>query len=359
MPFERILVFSRLNVNRNAIKAIVVSALLLAINSTFLPANAAGVAKGCVQPKVQAIDLGKLIVAGQISQVPSVAWGIQAGCFQKYGITVDYKTVASTQIGMSGLIGGTYDLVLNTPTNLIQIVGNSGLDLKFIAPRHGYSRPELDRAKKEPLYPGELLLQSALIVKKDSPIKSWSDLANKKIAIQSINSADHAGTLLAIKNSGGSSKKTQFVVVPSAQMELTLNKGDVDAVIPNDPFASQILINGGRIIGYPNAYYAEPGAAVVYAALSDNVAKKRLAFKAFQKAVLESNKLMNLPENENSFRDLIATITNVTPQAAAKLRLPVMEEQNLSFSEIAYIPRKLKQVGFTDKRVNLTPLLFW
>jgi len=71
------------------------------------------------------------------------------------------------------------------------------------------------------------------------------------------------------------------------------------------------------------------------------------------------NKLLNLPENEASFRAIIANTTKVSADAAAKLRLPVMETHNVLFTEIAYIPNKLKIVGFVNKRVNLTPILFW
>jgi hypothetical protein len=88
------------------------------------------------------------------------------------------------------------------------------------------------------------------------------------------------------------------------------------------------------------------------------VSKKSAALRAFQKATLEINRLLNIASNEASFRRTIAKVTGVSEEAAAKGRLPVMMETNITFSQIAYIPHQLKLLGFTKSRVNLAPVLF-
>ena len=109
----------------------------------------------------------------------------------------------------------------------------------------------------------------------------------------------------------------------------------------------------------PDAYLAEPGAYVMYVSTRDAIAKNRAAMIAFQKAVLESNALLNRADNENSFREITAEVTGVSLDAAKKLRLPIMIERKVSFTDMAYLPRKLKAVGILKKRVDLTPILFW
>lgn len=313
----------------------------------------------CTPTKKQPANLGTITLASVLTYVSSIEWATRANCFAKYGIQVKSQVVASSTIGMAGLVGGSYDLVTNTANNLVQAMANGGLEGKIVAPRHGYTSQELSRAKQEPLFSGELLMQVAVVVRSDSGINSWKDLVGKKIAVQTINGSSHAGVLLAMKDAGVSSSRTEVLAVTPSQMGVALARKSVDAVAVPDPFASEIILNGGKVIGYPDAYFAEPGAYVLYVSTSDAIAKKRDAMIAFQKAILESNALLNRPENEASIREITAEITGVSLDAAKKVRLPVMTERKVSFSDMAYVPRKLKAVGFLKKRVDLTPILFW
>ena len=251
----------------------------------------------CTQPATAPANLGTVVLAAQNQQLTSVEWGIRQGCFKKYGLNVKTVSITSSTIGLAGILSGSYDLTATTPTNLIQATVNANFQGKIIAPRHGYTTQELARAKMEPFFPGELLLQTTVIVPKDSKIKTWKDLDKKKIASQSYQSADHAGTLLAIKSEGIRSPKSEFITIPSTQMTDALRRGDVDAAIVGDPFATQLILDGNRIIGYPQAFFAEVGPAVVFIGSSDGAKNKVKEFRSFQKATLEINKLLNRKEN--------------------------------------------------------------
>ena len=312
----------------------------------------------CAQPSTAPANLGTVVLAAQNQQLTSVEWGIRQGCFKKYGLNVKTVSITSSTIGLAGILSGSYDLTATTPTNLIQATVNANFQGKIIAPRHGYTTQELARAKMEPFFPGELLLQTAVIVPKDSKIKTWKDLDKKKIASQSFQSADHAGTLLAIKSEGIRSPKSEFITIPSTQMTDALRRGDVDAAIVGDPFATQLILDGNRIIGYPQAYFAEAGPAVVFIGTSDGAKNKVKEFRSFQKATLEINKLLNRKENEASFRKVISEVTKVTLETAEKARLPIMLERNVTIPEISFIPSKMKRVGFLKGRIELAQLLF-
>ena len=102
----------------------------------------------CQMPKKKVQDLGTIVLASQVTFIPTVEWASKANCFAKYGINVKSQVVASSSIGMAGLVGGSYDIVVNTATNLIQAMANGGLEGKIVAPRHGYTTEELARAKR-------------------------------------------------------------------------------------------------------------------------------------------------------------------------------------------------------------------
>lgn len=348
------------------------SKLLIAlIITTFVavPTNnalAADKSKACPQAKSDAKFIGKLRLAGQVTQLPSVQWGINNGCYKKYGISIQSNVVATSQIATAGLIGGSYDVVITTPTNLVLANANEGFGGVIVAPRHGYTPEELIRAKLEPFFPGEILLQTALIARSGSGIRidNWSDLEGKKIALQSFLSADHAGIAVAMRKVGADYKKTEFVTLTSQQMVDGLKRGDIDAGVINDPFATQAILAGGRVIGYPNAYYAQSGylgdsgVAVAYLSNVQTVKKNEKAMRAFQKATLVINKLLNQPENDASFRKTYMDVTGVTAAAAAKVKLPTMIERNLTPADISYIPARLFEIGFIRERIKSAPVIF-
>jgi NitT/TauT family transport system substrate-binding protein len=298
--------------------------------------------------------------------MPSVQWGIEQGCYKKYGLDIQTNVVATTQIGTAGLVGGSYDIAITTPNNLFLANGNENFSGVIVAPRHGYLPEEIARAQVEPLFPNQLLLQTAMIVAKGSsiPVNGWKNLEGKKVAIQSFLSADHAGTALAMTKFGGDFKKVDFQILTSQQMADALKRGDIDAAVINDPFATQAILAGAKVIGYPNAYFSEVGSkndasvAVVYASIASIVQAKRRQMKAFAIATLQINHLLNQPENEASYRQTIQTFTNVTAAAAAKVRLPYMIERKLVSADIAYIPNKLYKLGFIREKIRARPAIF-
>ncbi len=344
--------------------SIAVSAVILISSTSAVTSNAAELA--CPAPTPAVKNLKTLKVAGQAAQLPGVKWGIDQGCFKKYGLDVQISTVATSQIALAGVVGGSYDVVTTTPINLFLANANDNFQGVIVAPRHGYIPEELSRAKAQPFFPNALLLQTALIVGKNStiPADGWKQLEGKKVAIQSFLSSDHAGISVAMAKFGGDYKKTEFLTMTSQQMGDALAKGDIDAAVINDPYATQAVLAGGKVIGYPNAYFAEPGlnndasVAVVYASIKSVTSKKRQAIKAFQRATLEINALLNKSSNDASYRLAIQSVTGATAAAVAKQKLPYLIERNLVPADLSYIPAKLFQIGFIREKIRTYPSLF-
>jgi len=342
----------RLFVKKTLLITTALLASLVSANTSFASSTA------CKAPNSATPSLGTLVVAGQLAQLPSVQWGVDQGCYAQFGLQVKAVAVSTSQIALAGVVGGSYDLAITTPVNLIQAKVNGNIDGIFVAPRHGYTALQLARAQTPPLYPGYLILQTGLIVKTNSSIKSWSDLSGKKIAIQSFQSADQAGTILALRSRGVDTSKVQFLTMPSSQMGAALDAGSVDAVVANEPFATQIIQNGGTLIGYPNSFFQKAGVAVVYASVRSVVQNKSSAMRAFQKATLFINHLLNQTSNQDSYRKTISSVTGVSAEVANATQLPTMIERNVSTSDLYYIVDNLKKVGFMPVGPNLQAMLF-
>ncbi len=303
-------------------------------------------------------DAGSLVIGAANQQLPTIEWGIRQGCFKKFGLTVKSAPVSSFPVGVAGIIGKSYDLYVTTSVNVIKSVADGSFAGKYVASKYGYTASELLRAKSAPFYPGELLMGSGVIVSKGSDIKTFTDLNNKKVAVLSIDGVDQAGILLAMREAGIRKPKTEFLVLSNIQMADALKRGDVNAVVAIDPYASQIVKDGGEVIGYPQAYFQEPGPAVVFMSSAEIVNSKARTMRVFQKANLEINRLLNKPENEASLRQIIAEVTKVSPEIANKVRLSTMSETSITISQLAYLPSKLKRVGFMKGRFDLGPIIF-
>ena len=303
-------------------------------------------------------DVGSLVIGAANQQLPTIEWGIRQGCFKKFGLTVKSAPVSSFPVGAAGIIGKSYDLYVTTSVNVIKSVADGSFAGKYVASKYGYTASELLRAKSAPFYPGELLMGSGVIVSKGSGIKTFTDLNNKKVAVLSIDGVDQAGILLYMREAGIRKPKTEFLVLSNIQMADALKRGDVDAVVAIDPYASQIVKDGGEVIGYPQAYFQEPGPAVVFMSSAEIVNSKARTMRVFQKANLEINRLLNKPENEASLRQIIAEVTKVSPEIANKVRLSTMSETSITISQLAYLPSKLKRVGFMKGRFDLGPIIF-
>ncbi len=119
-----------------------------------VPTQSSAADLACAQPAKAPKDLGTLVIANKPDHAPSLQWGIDQGCFKKYGLTVKNEIVASNPVATAGLVSGTYDLIVSSPTQLVQLMTNGDFQVKIIAPRYGYTAAQLARAKQEPLYPG-------------------------------------------------------------------------------------------------------------------------------------------------------------------------------------------------------------
>jgi NitT/TauT family transport system substrate-binding protein len=333
----------------------------LAISLTSLNSGSAAMSAqepACTQPATAPKDLGTLVVAGKVDNAPALDWGTQQGCFKKYGLTIKSVIVASSPLAVAGLVSNSYDLIVSPPASLIQLMTNGDFPVRIIAPRFGYTAEEITRARQEPLYSGEMLMEVGLIVRADSKIKTFKDLQNKKVGLPTSQGSIHAGVLLGVKAQRGDPSSVQIVVIPAAQALAAMKRKDIDAIAVSEPFASQAIADGGRLIGYPGAYFYKPSPAIVYASSDVIVQKKRAAMKAFQKATLEINHLLNQPGYDASFRRVYASVNGIDADTAAKVHLPILMESQVSLAQLHFIPYVLNQLGFTRSKVDISTIVF-
>jgi NitT/TauT family transport system substrate-binding protein len=92
---------------------------------------------------------------------------------------------------------------------------------------------------------------SALVAPRGSSIKRPRDLVGKTILIDGPNTIAHIGVLTWLKRGGVSKDDVKINFVPFPDMLASLGKGDVDAAFVPEPYITQAVQQGSKVVAYP------------------------------------------------------------------------------------------------------------
>src|SRR5450756_956091 len=110
-----------------------------------------------------------------------VAW--EKGYFEEEGLKVEGQTVQSGSMSQTLVESGSVDLGWTAVVPISQ-AHVKGFDFAFIAPGSF-----VDGTNRKTV---------GMVVKKDSPIQSFKELAGKKVAINALQSINHLGVLVLL-----------------------------------------------------------------------------------------------------------------------------------------------------------------
>jgi NitT/TauT family transport system substrate-binding protein len=244
--------------------------------SIFLSALAAMTALPSV---VAGQALTKVRIAGTPDQdMIGSFWAQQSGIFQKYGIDADVTTLTSGAAIMAAVVGGSLDIGRSSVYGLIAARAK-GVPFVLVASSILYNstRPN-----------------SALIVAKDSPIRSGRDLDGATVAVSAL--GDFYATMDAnwIDTHGGDSQKVHYVEIPGRAAADAVSAGRVAATTLADPMLSQMLATGRfRVLDHPFNAAADVFMLTAYFCTADYVAKNSGTLARFRRALSESVAFVN------------------------------------------------------------------
>jgi sulfonate transport system substrate-binding protein len=131
----------------------------------------------------------------------------------------------------------------------------------------------------------------AILVPKDSPLKTVAELKGKKVALNK-GSNVHYLLVRALENAGISFKDIQPVYLPPADARAAFEQGSVDAWVIWDPFlaaasaatGARTLSDGENLVANHQFFLAERGFATANPKLIDTVLQQLVAIDAWAKA---------------------------------------------------------------------------
>jgi NitT/TauT family transport system substrate-binding protein len=236
------------------------------------------------------LRVGTLRIAAQTD-----AWvAVQRGIFAKNGLSVTLAPFNTGAESIPAMQGGAIDVLLSIPgTGMIAM--ERGLDLVPIVQDETAHGAPPDSA--------------SIQVLEGSSIKSLADLRGKKIGVGGLATQNTIAVKMLLDRAGIDPGAASFSEVPFPAMINALKAGHVDAVVPVDPFTTQLRLSGGRVISwnYVEAIPAQP--LGVWFAKGSFLKANPTVIDAFVKSITES--IDYLHADEARARDEIAAYTKL------------------------------------------------
>jgi NitT/TauT family transport system substrate-binding protein len=281
-------------------------------------------------------------VEGGLCEAPFYI-AIEKGFFAEEGLKWERYNL-EPGAAMNLLTTGQIDVTNNLLATLIQPLAN-GLDVKIPLALHtGCVK---------------------VLVRPDSPIKSPIDLKGKKIGVPSLNSSTRVIPARVLASLGlkveGANADVEWIIYPSAELPLALERGLVDAIGSGDP-AATLIENAGKgraIINNATDHNLQHEFCCVTPIRSETVAKHPAEVAKFLRAIQKAAKWVQ--ENPDETARIITEKRYVAGEAADNAQVLKTYNFRASVSQakvaIERNARELQQIGIVAKDVDVNALV--
>ena len=294
---------------------------------------------GDTTASAEGTELREVVIATQaIVDSAPLYLGVEKGLFAKQGIDLTIETSAGGAAVVPGVISGDFDFGRGNMLSTMLAV-DRGLDLKCIA--------NANTTAGDPDF-------GAVVVLEDSPIKTVADLEGKTVSVNTLANIGDTTIRSVVEEGGGDPSGINFVEVGFSEAPAVLESKQVDAAWILDPFLTESLNSGARVISYNfSEFHPELDISCVFASTA-MMEKEPELVAAFQTAMNES--LEYSQENPDEVRDIVSTYTKIDPEVLQEIVIPVFRP-DFSREAAEKLGKKAVEYGTLSKEPNLDELL--
>jgi len=225
------------------------------------------------------------------------------GFFAKRGLDVTLQTVPQGSTIAGAMAGGTVQAgTLTPPAFLLAVEG--GIDAQIVS-------AATHQAKSNPTI--------AMMAREGSNIKAAGDMKGKRIGVPGLNGGNHIVAMKWLQNNGVDPKSATYVETGFPAMGDLLKGGQVDVVVPVEPFITRITqAKVGYIVAVPTIteWFLES----FYIMQRDFIQKNPKAAREFREAIREA--VGYIKANEADARKSQMSYLKLPEPAAMSIKLP-------------------------------------
>jgi NitT/TauT family transport system substrate-binding protein len=284
---------------RRMAMAAVVAAVLMAGCGSDDSADSGGSAGAAEQTEV---TLGVVPVI----DVAPVYLGREKGFFSSRGIDLEIKTAQGGAALLPAVMQGEMQFGFSNYTSLI-LAQSRKLPVKVVA--SGVA--STGKAGSD---------FSGVVVPANSPIQTPSQLAGKRVAVNTLNNIGDTTVRASVRKGGGDPTSIKFTELALPDMPAALQRGDVDAAWVTEPWLSITKASGARVVAWNLVDTAPDLSLAGYFTTEQTMSGKADLVTRFREAVAES--MQYASEHPDEARNIISTYTKIDAPTIKSLTLP-------------------------------------
>src|SRR4051794_8221354 len=240
--------------------------------------------------------------------VPSafLSYGVEQGYFKKRKLTVKVKPSQGGATVVPAVVSGNTDI---GGSNLVSVLlaQSKGIPLKIVAPG-----TFVQTGAKQDF--------SAIMVSGKSDIRSPKDLEGKTLAVNTLKNVAELTAKSSLAKQGVDVSKIKLTEIDFPDMTAAVQQGRVDAAFAIEPFVTQGLKAGNRVVDRPYVG-TRPGLQIgCYFASEKYLSQNRDVVDRFHAGVAETAK--SIASDPAAFRAFLPKASEIPPPAAQKAILP-------------------------------------
>lgn len=241
-----------------------------------------------------------------IADTAPIWLGVAEGFFEDEGLDVQIETAGGGAAIVPGVVSGDFEFGFSNYVSLF-FANDKGLGLSVVA-NGATAREDLKRDF------------GGVVVKSDSDIQTPADLAGKTVAVNTLANIGDTTISQIVTDAGGDASTIQFTEVGFPDAPAAVEGGNVDAAWIVEPFLSQAVEAGARVITYNfNGFDPELDVAGYFTSNETLESQPELVEK-FRAAMNRSLEYAN--ENPDAVRAILATYTTMPPELIDAIALP-------------------------------------
>lgn len=264
--------------------------------------------------------------------------GISKGLFKAEGLNVKTQIIAGGADAIPKLKSGNLDFSFGNYVSFFGAQAQGALDMKIVSEEYNLKHNSI-----------------AVVVPKDSPIKTPKDLAGKKIAT---NTKKNVSTLLVragVKPYGVDlDEDKNFVEAPFPNHEALLKGHKVDASLNVEPFVTQMEQSmGARVLIDCSTGTTAEFPVAGFAASASFTKKNPKTVAAFQRAM---DKAKAMAADRKTLQAIVPTYTKIDAKTASALNYGTYPT-SLNATRLQRVADVMQQFGYLQKKLDVAPLI--
>lgn len=246
-----------------------------------------------------------------IADTAAIWLGVDQGFFEEEGLDVTIDTAGGGAAIVPGVVSGDYDFGFSNYVSLMfaneQFGTDSPMSLSVVA--NGVTASE-DLEKDF----------GGVVVRADSDIETAADLAGRSVSVNTLANIGDSTVSQIVADDGGDASTIEFIEVGFPDAPAALENGQVDAAWIVEPFLTQAVDAGARVLFYNfNGFDPELDVAG-YFTTAQTIQEKPEIVEAFRTAMKRS--LEYAGDNPDEVRRILGTYTEISPELIEQIALP-------------------------------------